>query len=236
MRDEQTVWRCRYGAVTICAVVLVLGCATVLGADRTAVDKTMSSVQDIIKAPSAAQKIPSVTAPVLKAVHLWDIVNGAPNYNVSYRRQVQVGFRYAGTHPTHYRLSENNQFERTSWRAFKVGARYSYTFLRNTDGQKTVYAQLRYGEGTKYLSQVIQASIHYRRSPTISNFQIQNGAANVSKRQVVLTWSVSGIATNYRVSESANMAGASWKAGSGPPAGGLVFDLAEGAAGPPPYF
>jgi len=232
MKDKKTVWQYHKVAMTLFTVLLMIACATALAADRTPADKTRSSVRNTMKLPTPARKIPRVTAPVLKSVQLWDIVNGAPNHNISYRRQVRLGIRYAGTPPTHYRVSEDPRFNRASWRTFNARARYSYTFLRNSDGRKTVYAQLRDGSGTTHLSQVKEASINYLRPPTISNFQIENGAANVSKRQVVLTWNVSGIATDYRVSESANMAGASWKAGGAPPTGGLVFDLAEGAAGP----
>ncbi|MDT7044103.1 hypothetical protein [Candidatus Nitronereus thalassa] len=231
MRDKKKVWRNRTKAVTVSTVLLLMICATGLAADRTAVDTSRSSVQTIMKFPSTVRKIPRVTAPILRSVQLWDIVNGAANSSISYRRQVQLGISYSGTRPTHYRVSENRQFERASWQTFYPRGRYRYTFQRNSDGRKTVYVQLRYGDGTKYLSQVQQASIVYRKPPTISNFQIENGAASASKRQVLLTWNVSGIATDYRVSESSDMAGASWKTGGAPPSGGLIFDLAEGASG-----
>lgn len=231
MKDKKTVWQYRLIAVSLCPVLLVMAFTMTLAADRSATDRTRSTIQGIKKFPYTTKRIPTITAPVLRSVQLWDIVNGATNSNISYRQRVRLGIRYTGTRPTHYRVSENSRFDRATWRTFHPRARYSYMFQRNTDGRKTVYTQLRYGTGTKYLSRVRQVSITYRRPPTINNFQIENGAANASNRQVVLTWNVTGIATDYRVSESSNMAGSSWEEGSGPPSGGLVFDLAEGASG-----
>ena len=154
MRSNTSVWRCPIIALNICTVLMSMFFATALAADRSTIDRTRSTIQSIKKYPFATRKIPTVTAPVLKSVQLWDIVNGATNSRISYRQRVRLGLRYAGTRPTHYRVSENSRFDRASWQTFHPRARYSYTFQRNTDGRKTVYTQLRYGTGTKYLSQV----------------------------------------------------------------------------------
>lgn len=211
---------------------LLLPCTLLLAADRTVVEERRSSIQSIRQLPWTMRKIPRVTAPVLRSVQLWDIVNGAANSNISYRQRVRLGISYTGTPPTHYRVSENRQFKGARWQTYRVRSRLGYTFQQNTDGRKTVYVQLRYGTTMRYVSQVRQASITYRKLPTINDFQIDNGAADTSKRKVSLTWNVSGVATHYRVSESAMMTGSLWQEGSGPPGGRLDFDLAEGAAGP----
>lgn len=137
--------------------------------------------------------------------------------------------------PTHYRVAESSNWAQVSWIPYVPNPTYT---LSASEGGKTVYLQVKGQDVQSRLGNpqpnvvTVSKSIDYYTEPLqVSNFRIDNGAASVSKRQVVLTWEVSGVAAGYRVSESANMSGTSWVSGGSPPAGGLVFDLAVGAAG-----
>lgn len=212
-------------------ILLALTNVTVLAADKESLGKTESSAQGHKPPQSSMRNIMKVTTPVLESFQIWDIVSGAQNQIISYKRQVHLAIDYSGTKPSHYRISEDSNFYGAQWNTFKEGARHGYTFQENTDGQKKVYAQLRYGTNDKFQSNIKYASINYRKPPIVNNFLIENGAANASKRQVIVKWDVVGTATNYRVSESANMGGVPWNNGGSPPSANTVFDLAEGASG-----
>ena len=212
-------------------ILLALTNTTVLAADKESLGKTESSAQAHKPPQSSVRNIIKVTTPVLESFQILDIVSGAQNQIISYKRQVHLAIDYSGTKPSHYRVSENTNLYGAQWRTFTENAKHRYTFQQDADGQKNVYAQLRYGTSDQFQSNIKYASINYRKPPIVNNFLIENGAANASKRQVILKWDVVGTASNYRVSESADMTGVSWNSGGSPPSGNTVFDLAEGAAG-----
>ncbi len=168
-------------------------------------------------------------APVLNEVQLHDSVNHAQATSITYRRRVLLQFALGrGGAATEARISERSDFSDSAWRPLTANA--SYRFAEDTEGMKTVYAQVRAADDG-IPSAVRQDSIHYAKTPTLTVVSINNGNANTADRNVTVRWQHTGTATQYRIGNSPNMAGASWKTGGSAPPQGVPHTLAEGAAG-----
>ena len=210
---------------------LVAWLAVAVAFDAEAASPSAAATQQRLAAPSkpAAARQPGMV--VLNSIALSDSSSSHSNPSISYSRRAQLSLNVSGT-PVQFRAGENPQLQGARWQDYRRGQRLSYQFAADTEGTKTVYVQLR-GISTdpSTYSAIRSDSIQYRKLPRIVGFRIDNGAASAAKREVGLSWSVAGIATHYRASESPNFAGANWISGATPPSGRLGFNLAQGASG-----
>ncbi len=191
-------------------------------------NSTSTLQRSAAKKPTALQQQSRVS---LSSVQLQDNSYSGNNKVVSYSRSVQLTLNASGN-VAQYRAGENPQLNGAAWRNYRANQRLSYSFSSDTEGNKTVYVQVRgISTSPSTYSDIRSDSIQYLKLPQIVNFRIDNGAANAAKREIGLSWTVNGTATHYRVSESSNFAGVNWHSGSTPPGGRLSLDLAEGASG-----
>jgi hypothetical protein len=193
---------------------------------------SLSSTTTQKSAVSASKPTVTQLATVsLSSVQLRDNSYSGNNTAISYSRKVQLTLNTGGK-VVQYRAGENPQLNGASWKSYKTNQRLLYQFVSDSDGNKTVYVQVRgISTSPSTYSAIVSDSIQYRKLPQIVNFRIDNGAASATKREVGLNWSVTGTATHYRVSETPNFSGSNWVSGATPPGGRLAFDLGQGASG-----
>lgn len=133
----------------------------------------------------------------------------------------------------YYRVDDEPGFAGASWNPVdKVGRRCDaiYTLPTQqqlTEGQKVLYLQLMHEGGE---SEVRSDQITYRPLPEITAFRIDDGARTTDEDSVRLSWSYTGTASHYRVSEDPRFAGATWTAPAQVP-DGVTYGFADPRAG-----
>lgn len=110
--------------------------------------------------------------------------------------------------PTHYKASENSNFDGAIWQAYSVGPSFT---LSAGDGSKTVYFKVKNAGGSESNTAIDSITLK-EDSLAVTSFQINNGAADTTNRKVTLNSTATGSPTYYRASESATFAFATWKA------------------------
>lgn len=157
------------------------------------------------------------TAPTLNSI---SIDGGASTTN---SKQVTISFNRTGV-ITHYKLSESSNLDGVEWIA--SSATTAPFTLSSGYGIKKIYAKIKneYGE-----SDIVSASISYEEAVTdalvLNSMSINGGAGSTNSRNVTISMSVTGVPTQYMISESSSFSGASWLTYSGT---SVPFTLSNG--------
>jgi predicted small secreted protein len=144
----------------------------------------------------------------------YKIANEAAN---TISRQVTLNNQTSGN-PTKYMASESQDFNGAVWQAYSAAPKFT---LSAGGGTKTVYFKVENSAGE---SGVASDTIHLIVPPTVTSFQINNGATATSSRTVTLDNTVTGSPTYYMASQSSAFIGAAWK----PYAAAPAFTLSSG--------
>ena len=125
---------------------------------------------------------------------------------------------------THYKLSESSNLDGVEWIA--SSATTAPFTLSSGYGIKKIYAKIKneYGE-----SDIVSASISYEEVVTdalvLNSMSINSGAGSTNSKNVTISMSVTGVPTQYMLSESSSFSGASWLTYSGT---SVPFTLSNG--------
>lgn len=118
---------------------------------------------------------------------------------------VTVNFTYSGT-PTHYMLSESSSFDGATWIAFGTGVTF---VLSEGTGLKTVFAKLK-NSATETNSVSDTISKVDVNAIVLNSVIINNGDATTSSQLVMISLSVTGTATHYRVGLNQDLSSSAW--------------------------
>ena len=113
--------------------------------------------------------------------------------------------------PTQYRASEDPNFTGASWQAYSTAPKFT---LSAGGGTKTVYFEVQNSAGS---SQPANGTIELIVKPTVTSFQIDNGAGTTSSQIVTLNNTATEAPTYYMASQSSTFLGAAWKPYSSAP-------------------
>jgi subtilase family serine protease len=128
--------------------------------------------------------------------------------------------------PTLFRASEDPNFTVASWQAYSTAPKF---ILSPGGGTKTVYFEVQNSAG---LSQPVNGTIELIVKPTVTSFQIDNGAGTTSSRTVTLNNTAIESPTYYMASQSPTFSGAVWKPYSTAP----LFTLSAAKGNKTVYF
>ena len=198
--------------------------------------KQGTQVQRQLNIPSQPAMTP--TAPNLMSVKAYDMIEGQPSYQVSYRRDPALQLNLAGPPPTHIRIGNNPQFEGAMWQTFRTDPVFRYFFPQKAGiGQKTIYVQAKLQLSTNtapLLSAVRTANIELRQAPVIQSLTISGSPGDppgkTYGRDVVITWTRTGQANIARIGEQAQLTDlhAIGHTFSGGPTTSMAFQLSPG--------
>jgi len=152
-------------------------------------------------------------APNLTAVRAYDVIDGQPSYQVSYRRDPALQVQLSGPRPTHIRIGNNSRFKGAIWQTYQRKKTYRYSFPLNAGlGQKTIFVQAQVQSSPRMaplLSRVRTARIQLRQGPEIQNLTIagsQGASPGVTYgRNVTVTWTRMGQANIARIGQQAQL-------------------------------
>jgi pseudomonalisin len=128
--------------------------------------------------------------------------------------------------PTQFMASEAPNFNGASWLPYSTAPRFT---LSQGSGVKTVYFKVSNSAGQ---SSAVSDTIQLIVKPTVTSFQINNGAATTSSRTVTLDNTATDSPTYYIASQSSTFNGAAWKPYAATPA----FTLSSGNGTKTVYF
>ncbi len=107
--------------------------------------------------------------------------------------------------PTQFRASEAPNFIGASWQAYSTAPKFT---LSAGSGPKTVYFEVQNSAGQ---SPVVSSAIQLIVKPTLTSFQIDNGAGTTSSQTVTLNNTATESPTHYIASQSSTFSGGAWK-------------------------
>jgi hypothetical protein len=107
--------------------------------------------------------------------------------------------------PTQFRASEDPNFTGAFWQAYSTAPKFT---LSAGGGTKKVYFEVQNSAGS---SQPVNGTIELIVKPTVTSFQIDNGAGTTSSQTVTLNNTATGSPRYYMASQSPSFAGAAWK-------------------------
>ncbi len=158
----------------------------------------------------------------LPVVLKYNIANGAAS---SITRQVTLNNQTSGD-PSMYMASESQDFTGVVWQAYSAAPKFT---LSAGSGTKTVYFKVKNSAGESVAaSDAIQLIV----PPTVTSFEINNGATATSGRTVTLDNTATESPTYYTASQSSTFIGATWK----PYAAAPAFTLSSGNGTKIVYF
>ncbi len=158
----------------------------------------------------------------LPVVLKYKISNGAAS---SITRQVTLNNQTSGN-PTKYMASESQDFIGAVWQTYSDDPKFT---LSAGGGIKTVYFKVENRAGE---SGVASDAIQLIVPPTVTSFEINNGATATSSRTVTLDNTATESPTYYMASQSSTFIGAIWK----PYAAAPAFTLSSGNGTKTVYF
>jgi len=124
----------------------------------------------------------------------------------TYNNIVNLNIGYSGATPTHYMISQLNNFSDGQWVEFTTGATYSFT--QGSYGSKTLYCKIKNNFGE---SSVLNDSINYLEPMLVLNsISINSGDTSTSNTLVNIGFNYQGTPTDYMLSENQNFVGANW--------------------------
>lgn len=195
-----------------------------------------TQLQGQLNIPSQPAMTP--TAPNLMSVKAYDMIDGQPSYQVSYRRDPAIQVNLTGPPPTHIRIGNNHQFDGAMWQTYRTDPVFRYFFPQKAGlGQKTIYVQAKVQSSAStapLLSVVRTAGIELRQPPVIQNLTIAGSPGEppgkTYGRDVVITWTRTGQANIARIGEQAQLTDlhAIGHTFSGGPTTSMAYQLSPG--------
>ena len=128
--------------------------------------------------------------------------------------------------PTQYMASEDPNFTLATWQAYSTSPKFT---LSAVGGTKTIYFKVKNSAGESIAS---SDTILLIVPPSVTSFQINNGAATTTNRIVTLSNVATDSPTQCMASQSSTFSGATWKAYSTAPS----FTLSAGNGAKTVYF
>lgn len=128
---------------------------------------------------------------------------------ISIFQTVDLVYTLSGGAPSHFIVSEKQDFSGASWTAYSP-TDLTYTFSSGDLGTKTVYTKLKNDRGE---TEIRSYDIYYKPyyPINISSFTLNNGALKTASRKIILNHIIeSGNPTLYSVSENESEIGKTW--------------------------
>jgi hypothetical protein len=122
------------------------------------------------------------------------------------KRTVDLTLKGTGN-PTHYRVSESEDFAGAKWKIYRPWAALKFT-LSDGIGVKMVSARLRNAAGESTTETIF---IRVLEKPRVSKLKINNGSRTTTSHTVTLENAAGGSPDRYMASEYPDFRDASWK-------------------------
>lgn len=142
---------------------------------------------------------------------------------ISIFQTVDLVYTLSGGTPSHFIVSEKQDFSGASWIAYSPTS-LTYTFVSDESGAKTVYTKLKNDRGE---TEMRSDDIYYKpyHPINISSFTLNNGSLKTGSRKITLNHIIeSGNPTLYSVSENESEIGKTWISYQSIP----IYTLSEG--------